>query len=86
MSVFVNRQRRPPDARFTEDRVCVLCQSETIRKEPLDFTSVAQSAIGRTWQSARCNPGAFSPAGGLGRLAAVIFCWYEVPFCKIDGE
>ena len=61
---------------------------ETIRREPLEF--YLHRSVGYQQDlavCALCNPVAFSPAGGgLGRLAAVIFCRHEVPFSPIDGE
>ena len=50
--------------------------------------SVAQSANGRTWQPARCDPFClfFPRQRFLGRRSLVMFCRHEVPFFPIYGE
>ena len=69
---------------------CVFSASpETIRREPGELISFAQSATSRTWQSARCVILWFFRRGGprfLGRRAPGICERYEIALPPINGE
>ena len=60
---------------------------ETIRREPQELISLAQSANCRTWRPARCVIlSIFFPWAALGRHAPVIFCRHEVPLAPIHSQ
>jgi hypothetical protein len=60
---------------------------ETIRSEASgDWLSIAQSAIRRTWQPARCVILFSLAVGGLRRRSGMLFCRHKRPVLAIHCE